>query len=136
VDQTTFGPGVFFWFFVIGGLTVVMAGGVSPRPKPVPRPEPLPADLFDAAERDTTARNGEESRRQVTLDEVPPEPEPDPQPETEPGAVAGPEPDPAPPPPPVRPAPDLEDVEDLMFVDADIDADIDADGDQPRAGTE
>lgn len=136
VDQTTFGPGVFFWFFVIGGLTVVMAGGVSPRPKPVARPEPLPGDLFDAAERDTTARNGEESRHQVTLDEVPPETEPDPQPETEPGAVAGPAPDPAPPPPPVRPAPDLEDVEDLMFVDADIDVDIDADGDQPRAGTE
>ena len=48
-----------------------------------------------------------------------PEPEPEPKPEPEPE----PEPEPGPPPPPVKPAPDLEDVEDLMFVDADIEAD-------------
>lgn len=43
VDQTTFGPAVFLWFAVIGGLTVVMAGGLTRRPKPVkpvPAPEP------------------------------------------------------------------------------------------------
>ncbi|TQK28713.1 DUF6350 family protein [Arthrobacter sp. SLBN-53] len=51
VDQTTFGPAVFLWFAVIGGLTVVMAGGLTRRPKPVkpvpapePEPEPEPAD--------------------------------------------------------------------------------------------
>ena len=32
VDQATFGPWVFFWFFVIGGMTVVMAGGISRGP--------------------------------------------------------------------------------------------------------
>ncbi|WP_307787805.1 DUF6350 family protein [Mycolicibacterium sp. S2-37] len=46
VDQTTFGPAVFLWFFVIGGLTVAMAGGVARRPKPVrvaePEPDPDP----------------------------------------------------------------------------------------------
>ncbi|MEH3130176.1 MAG: DUF6350 family protein [Mycolicibacterium neoaurum] len=47
VDQTTFGPAVFLWFTVIGGLTVVMAGGLTRRPKPVkpvPAPEPDPVD--------------------------------------------------------------------------------------------
>jgi hypothetical protein len=34
------------------------------------------------------------------------------------------QPEPAPPPPPVKPAPGVEDVEDLMFVDADIEADL------------
>ena len=29
VDQTTFGPAVFLWFFGIGGLTVAMAGGIA-----------------------------------------------------------------------------------------------------------
>lgn len=43
VDQTTFGPGVFLWFFCIGALTVAMAGGLTRRPKPVPTTEPLAA---------------------------------------------------------------------------------------------
>jgi hypothetical protein len=41
VDQTTFGPGVFLWFFCIGALTVAMAGGLTRRPKPAPVTEPL-----------------------------------------------------------------------------------------------
>ena len=151
VDQATFLPGAFFWFVVIGGLTVVMAGGVSPRPKavakplerepasePVPdedQPEPMAAPLerqFDA-ESEPTSHPVEESRPGVTLDESQPEPEP----KLAPGPAQ----------PPVTPAPDLEDVEDLMFVDADIEADVidtdvidtdvndtdvnDTDGDQP-----
>ncbi|BCI55046.1 hypothetical protein NIIDNTM18_43240 [Mycolicibacterium litorale] len=46
VDQTTFGPGVFLWFTVIGGLTVAMTGGIVRRPRrarvaaPEPGPEP------------------------------------------------------------------------------------------------
>ncbi|KUI43971.1 hypothetical protein AU197_21500 [Mycobacterium sp. IS-1590] len=33
VDQTTFGPAVFLWFAGIGALTVVMAGGITRRPR-------------------------------------------------------------------------------------------------------
>ena len=52
VDQVTFGPAVLLWFLSIGGLTVVMAGGLVPRPKkvkpvPTPAPEPEPEDVFD-----------------------------------------------------------------------------------------
>ncbi|MGW0159384.1 cell division protein PerM [Mycobacterium sp. NPDC003323] len=47
VDQVTFGPAVFVWFFVLGGLTVVMAGGLLRRPKPAPVAEPEPADDED-----------------------------------------------------------------------------------------
>lgn len=137
VDQATFLPGAFFWFVVIGGLTVVMAGGVSPRPKTVAKPlereivsEPDPEpDL----EPEPVEEQPDESRPGVTLEESQPELEPEPEPERAP--------------PPVTPAPDLEDVEDLMFVDADIEADVidtdvidtdvndtdvnDTDGDQP-----
>ncbi len=41
VDQSTFGFAVFFWFAVVGAVTVVMTGGVRRRPKP-PRPPKLP----------------------------------------------------------------------------------------------
>nr|WP_313676314.1 DUF6350 family protein [Mycolicibacterium sp.] len=115
VDQTTLGPGVFFWFFVIGGLTVVMAGGISarpPRPAPVPVPAPVP-DVEPDVEPASRAEKGAESRPERRLDE-------------------GGEPEPEPPPPAVTPAPELEDVEDLMFVDADIE---EAGGPQPPAGT-
>jgi len=52
VDQVTFGPAVLLWFLSIGGLTVVMAGGLVPRPKkvkpvPTPAPEPEPEDVFE-----------------------------------------------------------------------------------------
>ncbi len=46
VDQGALAVGVFFWFAVVGGATVVMAGGIRRRPrrrKPVPTPAP-PAD--------------------------------------------------------------------------------------------
>jgi hypothetical protein len=155
VDQATFAPGVFLCFFVIGGLTVVMAGGVSPRPRQVVRPveatpvptddqsEPMtePLDLGD--ERASRAENDEQSRRERTLDEpesdvptgsgsaVDPESEPRPEPESEPE----PEPEPGPPPPPVKPAPDVEDVEDLMFVDDDIETGRRPRRPQPPAGT-
>jgi Family of unknown function (DUF6350) len=58
VDQATLLGGVFFWFAVVGWITVVMAGGITPmrlrrarRPKPAPAPSAdEPADfagLFD-----------------------------------------------------------------------------------------
>ena len=114
VDQTTFAPGVFFWFFVVGGLDGrdVRRGGPSSqagararraglrsRIRAVHRAHRSPGD---------PARAGAGRRRHA--EEPPPEPEPEPEPD----------PEPAPPPRPVRPAPDLEDVEDLMVVDDDI----------------
>ncbi len=120
VDQVTFAPGVFFWFFVIGGLTVAMAGGVRRGPwRPVVTAPPVaaapPVGAVDSA---PMAGNSAESRPERTVDEGG-EAEPEPEPEPEPEAV----PEPSPPPPSVTPAPDLEDVEDLMFVDADIEDD-------------
>jgi Family of unknown function (DUF6350) len=42
VDQGTFGFAVFFWFAVVGAVTVVMTGGVRRRPKPPKPPESIP----------------------------------------------------------------------------------------------
>jgi hypothetical protein len=51
VDQTTFGPAVFLWFLVIGGLTVVMTGGISRRAKVRPAPAPaVPPVVEDVPE--------------------------------------------------------------------------------------
>jgi hypothetical protein len=131
VDQATLVPGAFFWFFVIGGLTVVMASGVSPRPKAVakpgkPEPGPIgdqsdpmtePLDLQPSADSEVEAHGVEESGDEDGSNGL------EPQAQLESETVL----EPAPPPPAVTPAPDLEDVEDLMFVDADIEAD----GDRP-----
>lgn len=112
VDQTTFAPGVFFWFFVVGGLTVVMSGGVTRRPKRVPAPAEPAFD--DEHEPFTEPIVLPEPAGEAVVDPLH-EPAEAAEPEPEP------EPEPAPPPPrPVRPAPDLEDVEDLMIVDDDI----------------
>jgi hypothetical protein len=46
VDQRTFGIGVFFWFAVVGWVTVVLAGGIRLRVKP-PRPAPTPQPAED-----------------------------------------------------------------------------------------
>jgi len=154
VDQATFGPGVFFWFFLIGALTVVMTGGISRRPAPAARPVPpdsvdqvrepgsrsasdpgdpaesVPQQTGEAAEAgdtDETAEVGEAAQAGDTGETA--EPTETAGPDGEQDAKAAPEP--GPPPPPVRPAPDLTDVEDLMFVDADIDTD----GPLPPAGS-
>lgn len=66
VDQATFGPGVFFWFFVIGALTVVMTGGIAARPtRPVTAPVPAAADAEPAASVESSA----ESRPERSIDE-------------------------------------------------------------------
>lgn len=127
VDQATFAPAAFFWFFVIGGMTVVMTGGISPRPaKPAPAPVvAVPIDDEDPLSDPVDVRtdDGDADAFVESAEEAP-----------------APDPEPAPPPPPLKPAPDVEDVEDLMFVDDDIDDDIDADPgadlepDQPPAG--
>ena len=144
VDQATFAPGAFIWFFLIGGMTVMMAGGLRRRPK---RPAPVAAvDELDQAnvvdvvdeldgidvvdeldgidviseldgidvvdELDVVSEVNEETDAEpITESFVLPDAEPESEPESEPA-----------PPPPVKPAPDAEDVEDLMFVDADLES--------------
>jgi hypothetical protein len=142
VDQVTFGPGVFFWFFVVGGLTVVMAGGVSRGPVP-PRSgfgrSPGAGIPGESGPERIPAKRSEAKLQPEPALEVNPDPEPEaeakPQPEPEPAPEPEPEPEPerepAPPPPPVTPAPDVEDLEDLMFVDADIEGNAPRDGGQP-----
>jgi len=59
VDQATFAPWAFFWFIAIGGLTVLMAGGVSQRPSmPAFRPSRPDAARPTVA----TATTGTEAR--------------------------------------------------------------------------
>ncbi len=111
VDQATFAPAAFLWFTVIGGLTVALTGGIRARPKaPAPAP-PAAGTVEEPAEplTEPIAVRAEEAGP----DQAPPAvPEAAPEPAAEPGS----------PPPPVRPAPDAEDVEDLMYVDDDIEA--------------
>jgi hypothetical protein len=47
VDQGALAIGVFFWFAVVGGLTVMMAGGIRRRPR---RPKPVTAPAQDVDE--------------------------------------------------------------------------------------
>ncbi|EFG75310.1 hypothetical protein HMPREF0591_4774 [Mycobacterium parascrofulaceum ATCC BAA-614] len=47
VDQGALLIGVFFWFSVVGGITVVMSGGVRARPR---RPKPAPAAAEEPAD--------------------------------------------------------------------------------------
>lgn len=99
IDQGTFGPGVFFWFLVIGLLTVFMLGGATRLPArarrdPEPQPEPQSAP---EPEPEVVAEPESEP-------EVDPEPEPEPdsgiEPETEP--QVNPEGDPSDPPEPAK----------------------------------
>ncbi|OBF79576.1 hypothetical protein A5791_11230 [Mycobacterium sp. 852002-51163_SCH5372311] len=46
VDQGALVIGVFFWFAVVGGLTVMMAGGIRRRPRR-PKPVAAPAEELD-----------------------------------------------------------------------------------------
>ena len=51
IEQLTFGPAVFLWFLVVGGATVVMAGGLTRRPpQPVSAEQPVPAADDEAPE--------------------------------------------------------------------------------------
>lgn len=61
IDQATFAPAVFLWFFAIGGLTVAMAGGLTRRPAPPPEPEPEPDTDPDLVDEDAAEEPFEEN---------------------------------------------------------------------------
>lgn len=102
VDQATFAPGAFIWFFLIGAMTVVTAGGVIARPK---RPATAAPVVEDGAE---------ESDPPTESFAVEPDPEPELEPEPESEVEA-----PAPADSPVPADHAAEDVEDLMLADDD-----------------
>ena len=135
VDQATFAPGAFIWFFLVGGMTVVMAGGLSRRPKRPAAPA-VPAVVDEVSEVDVVSEADEAIDAEPITEslvlpdaegvpgtedprEIDPEGTPDDHVEiahaAEPASASV-------PPPPVKPAPDAEDVEDLMFVDADLES--------------
>lgn len=86
IDQGTFGPGVFFWFLVIGLLTVFMLGGatrlpararLAPEPEPDSEPEP-------AMEPEPEPEPETEPEPEIDAEpELDSEPEPEPEPESE-----------------------------------------------------
>jgi Family of unknown function (DUF6350) len=45
VDQSTFGPATFLWFFLVGAVTVAMSGGLMRQPKRVRAPQTAPLEL-------------------------------------------------------------------------------------------
>ncbi|CAN5582353.1 DUF6350 family protein [soil metagenome] len=45
VEQATFGPAVFLWFFLVGAVTVVMSGGLKRGPRRVRTPQPAMLQL-------------------------------------------------------------------------------------------
>ncbi|MDW5613469.1 MULTISPECIES: cell division protein PerM [Mycolicibacterium] len=90
VDQATFAPAVFLWFFGIGALTVAMSGGITPRVRK-PKPVPEPAAVVDDAVIETA--DAEPHTEEIAL-EAPPRDRPDPDPRIEPaGEPAPPVPD-------------------------------------------
>jgi hypothetical protein len=133
VDQATLIPGVLFWFGSVGGLTVVMAGGISPRTgRRAATAEDAAAGENAAGENaagenaageNAAGENAVEPRPENPLEDADADADADAEVDVGPEPEPEPEPQPGPPPPPVKPAPNLEDVEDLMFVDADIESD-------------
>lgn len=66
--------GVFLWFAVVGGLTVVMAGGIRrrprrPKPKRPPEEDPAVADRFDDSEGDGVGDEGDGGEAPLVGDE-------------------------------------------------------------------
>jgi hypothetical protein len=128
VDQATFGPAVFLWFFGVGTATVVMAGGLVRRPKRVKVAAPTlaepSAESLALAEAETAPLFLPEPDSSVPGD-VPGEPPAEDAPRT--GEIplhsdeADPDADPDYEPPPVDHAAlaDLPDAEDLLEADND-----------------
>lgn len=142
VDQTTFGPGVFFWFFVVGAVTVAMTGGLTRRPREVRADAdiseadtealsvPVPGDDVDG---DPAQRDGETPAEPAGAGSAMPEPRysgsamPDDPVPDEPDPVPEPYPVPERPADPIDPEylAGLPDAEDLLETDNDAPRDAD-----------
>ena len=81
VDQGTLLAGVFFWFALVGGITVAMAGGITRRPTRPKQPAPAepaesaePADfagVFDEPDDQPPAEPADDEELPVSEDEEP-----------------------------------------------------------------
>lgn len=95
IDQGTFGPGVFFWFLVIGLLTVFMLGGATRLPARTRRdPEPAPEPEMDPEPAPAPEPDPEPAPEPAPEPEMGAEPEPEPEPQREPEPELEPEADP------------------------------------------
>ncbi|WP_082969251.1 DUF6350 family protein [Mycobacterium kyorinense] len=78
VDQGTFGVAVFLWFAIVGLLTVVMAGGISRRPRkpktvpPAPEPDDRPVEPDQAQHDPVVDADAAEPVTPTDTDDVPP----------------------------------------------------------------
>jgi Family of unknown function (DUF6350) len=131
VDDATFGPAVFLWFFVVGLTTVLMAGGVTRRPRKVKAAVPEPAGEAPAEPGDE-----EELADAQTAPLILPEPTPeaDPEPVAEPVAEPEPNPELEPDPEPLPPV-DYEALADLPDAEDLLEADNDRSGGDPKRNT-
>jgi Family of unknown function (DUF6350) len=72
VDQGALVIGVFFWFAVVGGLTVMMAGGIRRRPRrPKPVAPPVEEVEFADATHEATDENASAADEPVADEDVP-----------------------------------------------------------------
>ena len=90
VDGATFGPAVFLWFFVVGAVTVSMAGGLTRRPR-TSAPATVPS--ADAGPEPPAVSDADPAQSEPGPDPDPAQSEPGPDPD--PGqSEPGPDPDP------------------------------------------
>jgi hypothetical protein len=76
VDQGTFGFAVFFWFAIVGAITIAMAGGITYRPR---APKPAPAEEPNAPTEPAAEPEDEDPSLRIDADD-PPESTADPPP--------------------------------------------------------
>jgi hypothetical protein len=92
IEQLTFGPGVFLWFFVVGAVTVAMSGGLTRRrvaetpAAPIGDPGPATGPVVSEPPPEAEAESVPEQQPDPDP-ETEPEPEPEPEPEREPVVV-------------------------------------------------